>query len=254
MMAATALRLRHFFPGPVAACPGGSGTTIGSFGVVGSGRNLPLQRPLVGAFEMPAATLARLGGCRLYLSRAVTMFFLPARLDARQGQLLAEDGGHFLHCQLDFEDMAAGLIAGLVAVGVSLRRPERLPTSPSPDADAAGALFAIIGIAGISIDGNGMVTRSLPFLPIISPRQMYLDRLISPCRGRACGTAGDRVRFFGPSKALRAACGLAIDAIAKPQAAVTTSSYVPARRCWPRSSARPSSRFRSSHSCGSGDS
>src|SRR5262249_27375268 len=31
---------------------------------------------------------------------------------------------------------------------------------------------------GISICGSGIETRSLPFLPIISPREMYLDRLL----------------------------------------------------------------------------
>ena len=76
----------------------------------------------------------------VYLSFSVTMFFLPARLDARQGQFLAEDLGEFLHRQIDFEDVPAGLIAGLRLAVAVLRRRERLaglrrrptPTPPEP--------------------------------------------------------------------------------------------------------------------------
>src|SRR5205807_9369320 len=65
-----------------------------------------------------------------------------ARLDAGQGQLLAEDRGHLLHGQFDFEDVAAGLVAGLVGA-VALRRTERRADIAVPGADAAGALLAV---------------------------------------------------------------------------------------------------------------
>ena len=68
----------------------------------------------------------------VYLSFSVTMFFLPARLDARQGQLLAEDLGQLLHRQFDFEDVPARLVAGL-RLAVALRpAPSGWPGWPSP--------------------------------------------------------------------------------------------------------------------------
>ena len=61
----------------------------------------------------------------VYLSRVGDDVLLAARLDAGQRQFLAEDGGHFFHRQFDFEDVAAGLIAGL-RLAVALRRGQRL--------------------------------------------------------------------------------------------------------------------------------
>ena len=57
---------------------------------------------------------------------------LAARLDARQGQLLAEDRGHLLHRQFDFEDVAARLVAGAAAAVSSWPGPSGCPTWPSP--------------------------------------------------------------------------------------------------------------------------
>src|SRR5207253_4178728 len=62
-------------------------------------------------------------------------------LDARQGQLLAEDGGQLVHAQLDFQDVAARLVAGS-PLAVGLRRAERLADVAVALAGAAVALVA----------------------------------------------------------------------------------------------------------------
>ncbi len=75
---------------------------------------------------------------------------LAARLDARQGQLLAEDGGHFLHRQLDFEDVSAGLVAG-AAARLALTGAERLADLARTLADAAAALLAVAELRHVDL-------------------------------------------------------------------------------------------------------
>src|SRR5262249_44458234 len=72
-----------------------------------------------------------------------------ARLDARQGQLLAEDLGHLLHRQVDFQDVSARLVAG--AGRVSFRRRERIAGPALSLADAAGALLAVAELRDVDL-------------------------------------------------------------------------------------------------------
>ena len=101
-----------------------------------------------------------------------------------QREFFTENRGHFLHREFDFENMTAGLIAGLW-LALTLRRGKRLTDVAVALTDAAGAVLAIAKYCGFSICGRGMLMRSRPFLPINSPRLMYLLRLLfKPCRGR----------------------------------------------------------------------
>ena len=59
----------------------------------------------------------------VYLSLGGDDVLLAARLDARQRQFLAEDLGQLLQRQIDFEDVAARLVAGL-----ALARPAAGPS------------------------------------------------------------------------------------------------------------------------------
>src|SRR5207249_4743127 len=78
---------------------------------------------------------------------------LAARLDAGQLQLLAEDLGELFHRQLDFEDMAAGLIAG--ARVVALGRGERLARIALALADPARTLLAVAELRDVDLrQGN----------------------------------------------------------------------------------------------------
>ncbi len=101
---------------------------------------------------------------------------LAARFDARQGELFTKNRRQFLHRQFDFEDVAARLIPGL-RLPLALRRSQRLADLAFANADPAGVLASVAELRQL-IEGSGMLTRSLPFLPIISPRQMYLVRLL----------------------------------------------------------------------------
>src|SRR5262249_40427698 len=75
---------------------------------------------------------------------------LAARLDTRQGQFLAEDGGHLLHGQLDLEDMAARLVAG-AAAGLLWARAQRLTGLPVPLSHSAGALGPIAELGNVDL-------------------------------------------------------------------------------------------------------
>ena len=102
---------------------------------------------------------------------------LALGLDTRQRQFFAENICEFLEGQIDFEDMAAGLVSGARGLpspcgGQRLRRGRRRPGRRRRNSCCRS------GTAGISIDGSGMLTKSRPFLPIISPRAMYLERLL----------------------------------------------------------------------------
>src|SRR5207245_2958040 len=78
---------------------------------------------------------------------------LAARLDARQRQLLAEDGSHLFHRQLDLEDVAAFLVAGAGA-GLALARPQRLTGLAGAGADAARSFLAVAELRHVDL-GQG---------------------------------------------------------------------------------------------------
>ena len=143
--------------------------------IVSARGDLPLQRSFVGAFEMAQRFRADLADAGVLIAFGENVF-LAARLDARQRQFLAEDLRHLFHRQFDFEDVAARLIAGF-RLAVALCAVSGWPTSPSPW-PTPPEFFWPYRNCGISIYGNGMLTRSRPFLPIISPRLMYLLRLL----------------------------------------------------------------------------
>ena len=76
-------------------------------------------------------------------------------------------------------------IVGLLALG-SLPEASRstledalpaLADLAGADADASRVLLAVTELRQVDL-GTGMDTRSFPFLPIISPRLMYLERLL----------------------------------------------------------------------------
>ncbi len=67
---------------------------------------------------------------------------LAARLDARQGQFLAQDGGQLFQGQLNFQDVSARLIAGAGLI-VALDRTERRAHVAVALADAARSLVAV---------------------------------------------------------------------------------------------------------------
>src|SRR5262249_48346903 len=71
-------------------------------------------------------------------------------LDARQGQLLAEDVGHLLHRQLDFEDVSARLAAG-AAGGVLAGGAERLAGLAVALADAAAPFPAVLELRDVDL-------------------------------------------------------------------------------------------------------
>src|SRR5262249_30701568 len=79
---------------------------------------------------------------------------LAARLDTGQGQFLAEDLGEFFHAQLDFEDVAAGLVAG-AGLALALRRGQRLADLALALAGAAGAFLAVAELRQVDLrQGN----------------------------------------------------------------------------------------------------
>jgi hypothetical protein len=93
---------------------------------------------------------------------------LALRLNARELQLLAEDIGELLERDIDLEEMlplALSRLAGAVAL---LRRRERV---------ARIAVALAQRKCGMSMVGTGMVMKSFPFFPIISPFWMYFLRL-----------------------------------------------------------------------------
>src|SRR5262249_13020949 len=75
---------------------------------------------------------------------------LAARLDARQGQFLAEDLRHLLHRQLDLEDVAAGLVAGALA-RLALAGAEWRAGGAVALAGAAGALLAVAELRDVDL-------------------------------------------------------------------------------------------------------
>src|SRR5262249_45825558 len=137
--ARNALRLVNFLPAAVLLVrPNRQHNRL--LGVVAAARDLPLQRTLEGAFEVTERLGAGLTNAGvLVLGRDDVL--LAARLDARQGQFLAQDLRQFLQRQFHFEDVAARLIAG--AAFVALGRSQGVARLALALPDAAGALLAV---------------------------------------------------------------------------------------------------------------
>src|SRR5262249_43231994 len=147
-----ALRLVHFLPAAVLLVLADRHDDR-RLGVVDARGNLPLQGPLERPLEVPQRLGAALADARVAVARRDDVL-LAARLDARQGQLFAEDGGQFLHCQFDFEDVAAGLVAG-AALAVALRRAQRRAGVALAHAHPAGTLLAVAELRDVDLwQGN----------------------------------------------------------------------------------------------------
>ena len=125
-----ALRLLHFLPAAVLLVLADRDDDRVA-GIVGAGGDLPLQGALEGALEVAQRFGAGLADAGV-LVRGGDDVLLAARLDARQGQFLAEDLGQLLHRQIDFEDVAAGLIAGAALARPVAGGPSGWPGWPSP--------------------------------------------------------------------------------------------------------------------------
>src|SRR5262249_10154041 len=134
------LRLLDLFPAAILLVgPDGHDDRIDR--VVRPRRDLPLHGPLEGALEVAQRLRAGLADAGVAVAGRDDVL-LAARLDARQGPLLAADGGHLLHGQLDLEDVPALLVAG-AAAGLTLARPQRLTGLAWPRPHTAGALLAV---------------------------------------------------------------------------------------------------------------
>ena len=113
----------------------------------------------------------------VYLSFVVTMFFLPRGSMRGRASSSPRICGQLLHGQLDFEDVAAGLVAGLAGAVALAGAAERLPDVAVALADAAGVLAAVAELRDVDLRQGDARRGRLPFLPIISPRLMYLRQV-----------------------------------------------------------------------------
>src|SRR5262249_49061704 len=121
----------------------------GRMGIVDAGGDLPSEGTLEGALEVAQRLGAGLPDAGVPVAGSDDVL-LAARLDAGQSQLLAEDLSHLLHRQLDFEDVAARLVAGAGTVAL-LRRAERLADVAFALADATGALAAVAELRNLDL-------------------------------------------------------------------------------------------------------
>ena len=199
----------------------------------------------------------------VYLSLVVTMFFLPRGSMRGRASSSPRICGQLLHRQIDFEDVPARLIAG-AAVAVALRRGRAAGRLALALADAAGALLAVAELRDVDLR-QGDADEVLALLADhLAAADVLATGCSSPCRARACGSAGDRVRFSVPRRSppdchhamyrrtrTEVSKSVAWPHLAAPSAdsalvsapcfaALLTSSSARGRRCWPRSSARPS--------------
>ncbi len=133
-------------------------------------RSAACSASLVGALEVAQRLGPGAGGCRCTCPWSVTIFFLPCGSMRGSCELLAEDLGQLLEREVDFEDVLARLA----------RRPAPSPGCGSPWPSGVArrrprpgrrrpALARRSGTAGCRSAAAGCETRSLPFLPIISP-------------------------------------------------------------------------------------
>src|SRR5262249_23473258 len=145
-----ALRLVNFLPGAILlVLADGHDQRLG--GVVGAGGDLPLHGALEGALEVAQRLRAALADAGVAVLGGDDVL-LAARLDARQGQLLAEDLGHLLHGQLDLEDVAARLVAGLPLALAALAAAQGRADGAVAGADAAVVLVAVAELR--DVDGR----------------------------------------------------------------------------------------------------
>ena len=155
------LRLRHIFPGPVLLVLT-DGNDLGIARHIGSGADLALERALERSLEMPQTLRAHLADRGIAISLGADILS-AARLDARQLEFFAQNGGQFFEREFDFEDVSAGLIAGLAAV-VALRRTERSANIAVAGADAAGAFLAELELRDFDLR-QGDRNEIAPLLP-----------------------------------------------------------------------------------------
>src|SRR5579875_823951 len=121
----------------------------GIAGIIGVRSDLPPQRSFESALEVAQRFRPSLTNAGVFITSGNNIF-LAARLDAWQGQLFSQDSGHFLHCQLDFEDMPARLIPGSLG-GLALSRSERLADLTVALADAARTFVAIAELGDLDL-------------------------------------------------------------------------------------------------------
>src|SRR5262249_16774930 len=122
---------------------------------------LALQGPLEGAFEVAQRLGTGLANAGVAVAGADDVF-LAAWLDARQGQFLAKDLGHFLHRQFDFEDMSARLVARPLAVAL-LWRAQRLPGLTRALTRSTGPLLTVAKLRHFDLR-QGNADEVLPLL------------------------------------------------------------------------------------------
>ena len=115
----------------------------------------------------------------LYLAFSWTIDACALGLDVRQLQLFAQDFGQLVERDVDFHQVAAARIAaGLAAAVLRLAAlADRLALFAVALADAAAPLSPKRKW-GTSSCGTGMLTRSRPLRPIISPCVTYLRRFL----------------------------------------------------------------------------
>src|SRR5262249_14330582 len=111
-----------------------------AIGVVDLRGDLSPQSAFEGALEVAQRFRPRLADAGVLVAGRNDVLF-ATRLDAGQGQLLADDGGQLLHRQFDFEDVPARLIAG--AAVFALARGQRRARIAFALADAAGAFLTV---------------------------------------------------------------------------------------------------------------
>src|SRR5262249_52405113 len=108
-----------------------------------------LQRALEGALEVAQRLRSGLADAGVAVA-ACRDVLLPLRLDARQGQFFTEDFRQLLQRQLDFEDVAARLVA-CTAFIVALGRAERLADLAVTLSGAGGAFAAIAELRNLDL-------------------------------------------------------------------------------------------------------
>src|SRR5205085_6963009 len=122
----------------------------------------PLHRPLKGALEVTERLRTGLTDAGIFVAGRDNVF-LAARLDAGERQFLAEDLGHFLHRQFDFEDVPAGLVAG-AGTFPRLSGSERRTDIAVPLPGAARAFLAVAKLGDFDLR-QGDRDEVLPLLP-----------------------------------------------------------------------------------------
>lgn len=125
----------------------------GRLGIVAARSDLAAQGPFEGAFEVTQRLGTSLANAGVAIAGTDDVLF-ASRLDARQGQLFPEDLGHFLHGQLDLEDVSAGLVAGS-ACAIALGWSQGRTGLPLPLTGTAGSLGTVAELRDLDLrQGN----------------------------------------------------------------------------------------------------